>query len=40
MDNTVITVDGLTKIYHLYNKPQDRLKEALSPLRKSYHKDF
>ncbi|VAY87964.1 Teichoic acid export ATP-binding protein TagH [hydrothermal vent metagenome] len=35
-----IRVNGLTKIYHLYNKPQDRLKEALNPFRKSYHHDF
>ena len=40
MNNIAIKVDGLTKIYHLYNNPQDRLKEALHPLRKSYHKDF
>ena len=35
-----IRVSNLTKVYHLYNKPQDRLKEALHPLRKSYHHDF
>jgi teichoic acid transport system ATP-binding protein len=39
-DNTVITVKNLTKIYHLYDKPQDRVKEALHPLRKSYHQDY
>jgi len=38
--DTVIKVENLTKVYHLYNKPQDRLKEALHPLRKSYHHDF
>jgi len=38
--NTAIAVKNLTKIYHLYNKPQDRLKEALHPFRKSYHHDF
>ncbi|MHB1348529.1 MAG: ABC transporter ATP-binding protein [Desulfobulbaceae bacterium] len=26
--------------YHLYKHPKDRLKEALSPIRKKYHKDF
>jgi hypothetical protein len=26
-----IRVSNLTKVYHLYNKPQDRLKEALHP---------
>ena len=41
MDNvTAIKVEGLTKLYHLYNQPQDRLKEALNPFKKSYHHDF
>jgi len=35
-----IKVSNLTKVYHLYNKPQDRLKEALNPFKKSYHHDF
>jgi len=35
-----IKVENLTKIYHLYDKPQDRLKEALHPFKKSYHHDF
>ena len=39
-NNTVIKVENLTKVYHLYKNPQDRLKEALHPLRKSYHHDF
>lgn len=39
-DNIAIKVENLTKIYHLYDKPQDRLKEALHPLKKSYHHDF
>ena len=39
-DNIVIKVTNLTKLYHLYNKPQDRLKEALNPFKKSYHHDF
>jgi len=39
-NDTVIQVKNLTKIYHLYNTPQDRLKEALSPFKKSYHHDF
>ena len=38
--NIAISVKNLTKIYHLYDNPQDRLKEALSPFRKSYHHDF
>ena len=36
----VITVKNLTKIYQLYNKPIDRLKEAINPFKKSYHRDF
>lgn len=39
-DTLAINVQNLTKIYHLYDKPQDRLKEALNPLKKSYHHDF
>ena len=37
---TAIKVENLTKIYHLYNQPQDRVKEALNPFKKSYHHDF
>ena len=40
IDNVVIKADNLSKIYKLYNKPIDRLKEALNPLSKKYHKDF
>jgi len=39
-NNIAIKVSNLTKIYHLYDKPQDRLKEALNPFKKSYHHDF
>jgi len=35
-----IEVKDLTKVYHLYNNPKDRLKEALTPFKKSYHHDF
>ena len=35
-----ISVQNLTKVYPLYDKPQDRFKEALNPFRKSYHHDF
>ena len=38
--NTAIKVSHLTKIYKLYDKPIDRLKESLHPLKKKYHKDF
>ncbi|QSZ40928.1 ATP-binding cassette domain-containing protein [Sulfurimonas aquatica] len=40
MSNTAIKVNHLTKVYKLYNKPIDRLKESLHPLKKQYHKDF
>lgn len=35
-----ITVDQVTKIYRLYEKPIDRLKETLSVTHKNYHRDF
>lgn len=35
-----IEVENLSKVYKLYDKPSDRLKEALSPVNKCYHKDF
>jgi ABC-type polysaccharide/polyol phosphate transport system ATPase subunit len=40
MNNIAIKVSHLTKVYKLYDKPIDRLKESLHPLKKSYHKDF
>ena len=36
----VISTRNLSKVYKLYRSPQDRLKEALHPGRKKYHKDF
>ena len=35
-----IKVNSLTKVYPLYKSSRDRMKEALSPFRKSYHTDF
>lgn len=35
-----ISVKDITKIYQLYDKPIDRLKESLSLTHKKYHKDF
>lgn len=35
-----VWIEGLTKTYHLYDRHSDRLKEALHPLRKKYHRDF
>ncbi|WP_295022733.1 ABC transporter ATP-binding protein [Sulfurimonas sp.] len=40
MKNIAIKVQNLTKTYKLYNKPSDRLKEALHPLKKKYHNEF
>ncbi len=41
MDNEMaIKIDNISKLYKLYDKPIDRLKETLNPLRKKYHKDF
>lgn len=35
-----ITVRDVTKIYKLYDKPIDRLKESLHPMHKEYHRKF
>ncbi|MEG1503499.1 MAG: ABC transporter ATP-binding protein [Enterococcus sp.] len=40
MTETVIEINHLTKKYDMYKKPSDRLKEALSPSRKTYHEVF
>jgi len=41
MADIAIKADKLTKVYRLYNKPIDRLKEAVSfGNRNKYHKDF
>lgn len=37
--DTVIKIEHLSKIYHLYDKPIHRMKEALSLSRKCYHKE-
>lgn len=39
MENA-IEVKNLVKVYALYNKPIDRLKESISLSKKSYHRDF
>jgi len=38
--STVVKVQNISKVYKLYNKPFDRVKESLNPFKKSYHKDF
>lgn len=41
MDNTYsIQVNNVTKVYKLYDKPLDRLKEALSVTRRSCHREY
>lgn len=35
-----ISVKDVTKVYKMYDKPIDRLKESLSFFHKEYHKDF
>ena len=40
MNDIAIKVQNLSKVYHLYDNPQDRLKEALHPFKKKYHHDF
>lgn len=39
MENAIIVKD-VTKIYKLYDKPIDRLKESLHPFHKEYHRKF
>jgi ABC-type polysaccharide/polyol phosphate transport system ATPase subunit len=39
-NDVVIKVENLTKVYKLYDKPIDRLKESLNPFKKIYHRDF
>lgn len=36
----MIKVDNLVKRYNMYDNPIDRLKEACSITKKSYHKEF
>ena len=36
----IISVDQVSKVYRLYDKPIDQLLESISLRKKSYHKDF
>jgi len=38
--NLAINICDVTKIYRLYDKPIDRLKESISLTHKKYHKEF
>jgi lipopolysaccharide transport system ATP-binding protein len=40
MNDIAISVKNLSKKYRLYDSPQHRLKEALHPFRKKYHREF
>ncbi len=40
MKDIAIQVNNLSKVYKLYDKSVDRLKESINPFKKSYHKDF
>ena len=40
MSRVTVDVNNLSKVYKLYEKPTDRMKEALNPRGKSYHKDY
>jgi teichoic acid transport system ATP-binding protein len=39
MGETTIQVDHVSKVYRLYEKPRDRIKEAFSLSRKDYYKE-
>lgn len=38
--DALVKLEKVSKSYKLYNSPNERLKEALSPFRKKYHKEF
>ena len=40
MSGYALKVQNLSKIYKIYERPLDRIKSALHPLRKRYHRDF
>jgi len=40
MTEIAVTVESLSKVYKLYSTPKARLKEALHPLRKKFHRNF
>lgn len=40
MSETAIKVQDICKVYKLYESPKMRVKEALSPSKKEYHKKF
>lgn len=40
MEQLAIKIENVSKLYKLYNKPSERLYEALSITKKIYHKEF
>lgn len=40
MDEIAVSVQNVSKVYPLYRRPADRLKEMLTRWRRSYHTDF
>ncbi|MBW9157008.1 ABC transporter ATP-binding protein [Clostridium tagluense] len=40
MKDIVVKINNINKIYKLYDKPIDRLKEALSVTKKIYHREY
>ncbi|TXK76916.1 ABC transporter ATP-binding protein [Paenibacillus sp. N3.4] len=40
MENNIIQFDNITKSYKIYERQIDRLKEAISPFRQKYNKEF
>ena len=40
MDNYSIKVKNISKVYRLYDKPMDRLREAMSLTRRCLHKEY
>lgn len=39
-EDWAIKIEHLSKVYKIFNKPTDRVKEALNPFRKRYSRDF
>jgi len=37
---TLIDIQNVTKIYRVYDRPTDRLKESMNPIGKKYHREF
>ena len=39
-NNVVVKLEKVSRFYKLYDNPKYRLKEALNPFGKKYHKEF